>query len=407
MISVIMPTYNRANVIGRAIDSVLNQTYRDIELIIIDDGSTDNTMSVVSAYKDKRIRYFYYADNRGQSHARNFGLDVAVGEYVAFLDSDNEWSEDHLQGRIGLLKDVINPVISYSRIHMVADDHADYLFPEGLTDTEADDRKALIHKMCISNQIDTNGVIISRDCMEEFRFDEDMDALEDWDVFLRIIRDTEVSIIFDPRVTVKHYLMCDSISNQNDSFMMARINLFYKNIDLFDDVSFEEMDADIGFLMEGIETASSLSNLKDMPASLGRAAANYFAYIFYRMRIHHDHMWVRINELSSNEASYRHIVNIEETLTALNVRKIAIYGYGNFGKKLYQGIRHSGITVTDIIDRNHVISASDEAVVVSEIPQNCEADMIIVTVLKDGEAIAKDLSEKTDITVCTLAALGE
>ena len=88
MISIIIPTYNRARIIQQAIDSVLTQTYQDWELIIVDDGSTDDTEAVVKKNTDKRIRYIKYTPNQGANHARNVGMEAAKGEYFAFLDSD-------------------------------------------------------------------------------------------------------------------------------------------------------------------------------------------------------------------------------------------------------------------------------------------------------------------------------
>ncbi len=89
--SVIIRTYNRAHVLPRAINSVLRQTYQNYELIIIDDGSTDDTRRCVEKYHDERIRYFRHDKNLGVCCAANSGLDVAQGEYVSFLDSDDEW----------------------------------------------------------------------------------------------------------------------------------------------------------------------------------------------------------------------------------------------------------------------------------------------------------------------------
>ena len=91
LVSVIIPCYNRADIVRDTIDSILSQSYQNIEAIVIDDGSTDNTWGVISAYNDQRIRYFYQA-NGGLSAARNSGLEVARGEFIAFLDSDDEWN---------------------------------------------------------------------------------------------------------------------------------------------------------------------------------------------------------------------------------------------------------------------------------------------------------------------------
>jgi len=93
-VSIVLPTYNRADIIGRAIKSVLRQTFTDWELIIVDDGSTDNTSSVVNI-TDSRIR-FVRQDNRGVYAARNTGLRLAEGRYITFLDSDDEWLPHYL-----------------------------------------------------------------------------------------------------------------------------------------------------------------------------------------------------------------------------------------------------------------------------------------------------------------------
>lgn len=96
-ISIITPTYNRAWCIERAIQSVLNQTYKNWELIIIDDGSTDNTKEIIKPYlKDKRIKYFYQK-NKGVNIARREGIKKATGKYVTFLDSDDELKRNALE----------------------------------------------------------------------------------------------------------------------------------------------------------------------------------------------------------------------------------------------------------------------------------------------------------------------
>ena len=91
-VSVIIPTYNRAYLISRAINSVLNQTYQDFEIIIVDDGSTDNTEEVIKEFqeKDERIKYIRHKNNKGEAAARNTGIKAAKNEYISFQDSDDE-----------------------------------------------------------------------------------------------------------------------------------------------------------------------------------------------------------------------------------------------------------------------------------------------------------------------------
>ena len=89
-VSVIIPTFNRAEMLSRAIRSVLDQNFNDFEIIIVSDGSTDNTQQVVESFKDNRINFFKHAEKWGASAARNTALRKSKGKYIAFLDDDDE-----------------------------------------------------------------------------------------------------------------------------------------------------------------------------------------------------------------------------------------------------------------------------------------------------------------------------
>lgn len=95
LFSIIIPTYNRSQLIGKAIQSVIDQTYDNWEMIIVDDGSTDNTSELVRSYNDNRIRYFY-KEHGEKSIARNFGIDISSGLYISFLDDDDYYIPDFL-----------------------------------------------------------------------------------------------------------------------------------------------------------------------------------------------------------------------------------------------------------------------------------------------------------------------
>lgn len=103
MITTIIPTYNNAATIIAAIESVIRQTYRDTEIVIVDDGSSDNTQDVISGYIEKGKVHYYKKQNGGCGSARNYGLQHAQGDYIAFLDADDEWLPGHLQQSFDLL----------------------------------------------------------------------------------------------------------------------------------------------------------------------------------------------------------------------------------------------------------------------------------------------------------------
>lgn len=105
LISIITPTYNCAKFIGKTIESVLNQTYQNWEMIIVDDASKDNTEEVVSTYKDERIKYIKLEENGGAAKARNRAMEEAKGNYMAFVDSDDLWKSDKLEKQIKYMKE--------------------------------------------------------------------------------------------------------------------------------------------------------------------------------------------------------------------------------------------------------------------------------------------------------------
>jgi glycosyltransferase involved in cell wall biosynthesis/uncharacterized protein YbdZ (MbtH family) len=105
LVSIIMPTFNREKLLSIAIKSVTNQIYSNWELLVVDDRSTDNTKALIQEYasKDQRIKYFVNERKKGPSCARNYGIQIAKGDYIAFLDSDDEWLEHHLSESIKVL----------------------------------------------------------------------------------------------------------------------------------------------------------------------------------------------------------------------------------------------------------------------------------------------------------------
>lgn len=104
-VSIVLPTYNRAEVLPNAVDSVLQQTFEDFEFIIVDDGSTDATGEIIDSYKDERIIYIKHNTNINGSAARNTGIDRATGKYIALIDSDDCWKPTKLEKQVSALED--------------------------------------------------------------------------------------------------------------------------------------------------------------------------------------------------------------------------------------------------------------------------------------------------------------
>lgn len=181
LVSVILPTYNRDYCIESAMESVYAQTYTKYELIIVDDGSTDETEKVVNKYKDQKTTYLKQ-ENSGVSRARNTGIQAAKGSYIAFLDSDDCWDPKHLEAHITELEENPEYLMSYNNYKVVG---------PGLTD----DRHAFYpvsypEILFISRSvITTPSVVVKSDTLERVGlFDEGMKICEDLDLWRRIAK---------------------------------------------------------------------------------------------------------------------------------------------------------------------------------------------------------------------------
>ena len=204
-VSVIIPTYNRCDVITKAVESVLAQSERDLEVIVVDDGSEDDTRSIVGSLNDSRVSYCY-KKNGGAASARNFGLSKAVGKYVAFLDSDDFWPERYLEVMLTPLQINSEFGAAYSPITVV--------YPDGskVTSYKRPDGKNgwITLDLFKRGFIWPSAAVFQRSAWTDFYFDEALRTSEDSDAFLRLSMRTQ--FLFVPDVEAFHTISRDSIS---------------------------------------------------------------------------------------------------------------------------------------------------------------------------------------------------
>lgn len=204
-VSVIMPTYNRENTIERAIDSVLNQTFNNYELIIVDDGSTDNSEKLIhekykTYIKNGKIKYFKQ-ENGGVSKARNKGLSEARGSVIAYLDSDNCWFETYLEKMVAALSNH-NKNTAYSAME-VDDAYRNKKFVRNVKY----DRDQLLE----SNFIDLNVFVHKRFLYHQLGgFNESLKRLVDWDLVLRYTRLNEPCFVDE---ILAEYFLSNELNN--------------------------------------------------------------------------------------------------------------------------------------------------------------------------------------------------
>lgn len=194
-VSVIIPTYNRGHMIGEAIKSVLSQTYWDLELIVVDDGSTDNTAEVVRLFHDDRLRYIKLKERSGASSVpRNTGLRVATGEYIALLDSDDEWMPNKLELEVKYLN-------TYPSVGLVYSNYTYFGSREGYRKSGFEGAR-LPHTLTglfLDNPISSSAALIRRACFDKVGyFDESVVQSGDFDMWLRIAKDFVIDYINTP-----------------------------------------------------------------------------------------------------------------------------------------------------------------------------------------------------------------
>lgn len=233
LVSVILPTFNRARTLARAIRSVLNQGYENLELLVVDDASTDETEALMATLVDPRLRYIRLARNGGASRARNEGLRLAKGDYIAFQDSDDEWLADKLERQVAAAREVGSPA------DPVCVFHTKVMYVSGGTHNNAQHkiscipvldkdstREDFIREIHIGNLISTQALLISRGAFEKIGlFDERLANCVDWDYAISLMHETKVVFIDEPLVMT--YLQTDSISilNRRGARSQLRIGL--------------------------------------------------------------------------------------------------------------------------------------------------------------------------------------
>ena len=184
-VSVIIPTYNRAHTIMRAIQSILKQTYQDLEIIIVDDGSIDETRYLIYQIKDKRLRYINHGHNLGVAVARNIGIKLSRGKYIAFQDSDDESLPYRLEKQVEILDKKPEIDIAYSDMIRISK----YNIKNLIRTPDLKPKQKDIINTFLSLKGENIGIgscIVRKTCFEKIGlFDENLRRLEELDFFIR------------------------------------------------------------------------------------------------------------------------------------------------------------------------------------------------------------------------------
>lgn len=202
LISVVIPTYNCGKYLIRTIESIFNQTYRNFEIIVVDDGSTDNTEKILEKYNGNRQFRYIYQENRGISAARNAGIRASSGEFIAFLDADDMWLPEKLERQISLIIEF--PDVGLVGCGYYGIDESGKRIKE-IRSSNYLNKELLLNDLMVRNVVTSSGsgALVRKECFDKVGlFDESFRSTEDRDMWFRILKNYDSKYVNESLVTI-------------------------------------------------------------------------------------------------------------------------------------------------------------------------------------------------------------
>ena len=202
IISIIIPTYNRSHLIGETLDSILNQSYKNWECIVVDDGSDDFTVELMEFYlsKDKRIQYYQRPKNfpKGANACRNYGFTFSNGSYIKWFDSDDKLNHHYLEEKILLLTSSNPDLVICDTVYYNNDTNV----PNITFKNTSDEKDLLIDYLTGRININTQAVLYKREFVQNFDFDEKLCRAQELDFNFRLLKERKFTVAFVEKVLV-------------------------------------------------------------------------------------------------------------------------------------------------------------------------------------------------------------
>lgn len=243
LVSVVIPTHNRAQLLARAIHSVLAQSYSNLEIVVVDDASGDNTPETVESFGDSRIRYLRHQTNKGGSAARNTGIGASTGEFIAFLDDDDEWVPEKTERQLQLLARFDAVLCSSDAVNASSHKHA------------AKKRVVLDDLRVSPFAVGGTGVLMAHaHVLKKVMFDESLPRNQDWDLFIRIAKEFRIGYLNERLVRYnegRHARISNAIVGLSPSELEKRLAMLDKHADFFGPRLYKRHVA--GMLLYGIK----------------------------------------------------------------------------------------------------------------------------------------------------------
>lgn len=290
MVSIILPTYNRAHLIKESINSVLQQTYPDFELLIIDDGSDDNTAEVISAISDNRVRYFKIAHEGHIGKLKNFAIQHSAGDFIAFIDSDDLWKSNKLEKQMQLFAQ--HPYIGFSVTDVTTFSRDKVLIDHSYKLTNTVECINIFERL-INNQflVYNPTLIMRKECfLEVGHFNEEM-MCGGHHFVMRLAYFFDAGIIYDT-------LVLRRVHDSNISEQLHAEN-YNEYIDTFEYLYKHKMLKRMHLLKAKTNAYFKLGKIHDLKGEKKQALLNYFKSIKYGIPVplHFLRLWRNVKSV--------------------------------------------------------------------------------------------------------------
>ncbi|WP_051205632.1 glycosyltransferase family A protein [Butyrivibrio sp. FC2001] len=425
-VSIIMPTYNRANTIGRAINSVLSQSYKYFELIVVDDGSNDGTEELIMKIRDKRIRYIKNKKNSGACYARNVGMANANYNYIAFLDSDNVWREEYLFCRMSALLEMPDDVGGvFGTTTLVNGDNEEEFPSKEICERMVSyyDNEYFLKEMLYGNVIDTNTIVIKRQAIEGIGgFNIVLKRLQDWEYFFRVLLHTKYKIRFIYDSLAINYLQNDSLGKSEKEYWKSLIffygtykqeykkrNCWYECItNQFTNQRVKADKQDIAGLVELLDENEREEAIFFFQRKMYEKESENIRYWQDNLNLWGENAKLIEENIALNDRLTRNIklrnvlnnwillaqrgVTIKTFLEKNDYHNVVIYGYGILGKILKNELTKYDYKISGIIDRKIEEGKIDSIPIYNALDNSLNSDAIIVTAVSDFDEIKNTIA---------------
>ena len=407
-ISVVITTYNRKYEVCRALKTVYCQKEKPWEVILIDDASQDGTKELVESQGYSAVKYVYLDENVGVGAARNIGIHLASGDYIAFLDSDNEWKEDKLKCILEVLHcetERYDVVCSRYWQHKYFEKYMAPICPKM---GEMDIQQALL----IYNLADASASIYHREfLLKNEGFSEKYLTNIDWELLLRASSRDVVRLKYIDNILSENWVMYNGLSQNKEIEYQERLQIIGKYQEL---LMKQEVVKKLVFeeLIDAYKENTPIEKIE-----YDYLKCHDFSYEAYQViQEYHSKQEEKLKEIAERRTSFYNLlskwmelkfkgVSVADSLIEKGYKNVAIYGAGKHGKFLLNDLKGSKINICYLIDKNTCLQNELGFPVYSMKDDLPKVDVIIITPYLEMKNIQRDILNKGDYNILGLDSL--